>query len=472
MSGIKAPMLRRVGNAVLWLGAVCGLLSLAFAAATVVTGVQPLIVRSASMEPALGTGSLAIARGVDAADVSRGDVVSAIDAEGRRVTHRVMAVDTSGDKPALTLKGDTNRAPDAQPYVVDRVDRVLFDVPLLGYLASWVTGPAGMFLAGLLVAAVVASFLRRPDRPRPGRRRAQAAGAAAVLAPLGLLAATMTAPVDTDAYFTDTADFEAGTLMAHQVQSFDWAEQPCSDTGTTGLNLSYVVKDSRYNVTWDRQSTPAPTRCGSRPSPLRWVRSPRRSPTASSTSGLVNFGTNRLVGSSKLKGPATNEWLSETKREVLYTYLNVLGIGSVECGSVNVGPSLVFSKPVAGDSFASESEANAAVRAACDQLAAPCGTATDADGIKSVEYVLQRVTFFFAQCWTGDGFSYFGCGVWRPATTTPAVPAAVKTPVKWRVPLGSSSSVFDQSGLYQLSVRVTDNTNPSATTESTITFRR
>lgn len=461
---------RRLGSAVLWVGAILGVLSVLLAVVTVVAGVQPLIVRSASMEPSIGTGSLAIAQQVDARRVEVGDVVAATDREGRRVTHRVTDVALSGTKVSLTLKGDSNDQPDAQPYLVDDVDRVIFAVPWAGYLASWAVGPWGMFVAGLLVAGLAATFVRRPVGSG-----AHVAGAAAVLTGLGVLSTQVVAPASTDAYFTDVSGFEAGTIVAHQVQIFDWAATPCTGTAAQSLSLSYLVNDARYKVVWDRLVGTTATR-------LKEVTPNMGTSTTTSFSlgeltnnGLLALGTYRLVGSSKLKGSGTTEWLSETKRETNFTILNIAGLGAVSCGTVNVGPALTFTKPVAGDTFANEAAADTAVKASCGNLAAPCGTTTDANGIRSVQYRLQRVNLLGTQCWTPSGiagFYYTGCGTWRDATTAPALPTTGSGAVTWRVPLGNSDSVFKQSGSYTLFIRVTDNAPTPATTESSITFSR
>lgn len=471
MNRSQTSVAQRLGGAALWLGAIVGVLSLALAVITVVAGVQPLIVRSASMEPSIDTGSLAIATKVDARRVEVGDVVSATDREGRRVTHRVAEIGLSGSQVSLTLKGDSNEQPDAQPYVVDDVDRVVLDIPWLGYVASWAAGPWGMFLAGLLVAGLAAAFMRRP-----AGRGAHVAGGAAVLAGLGVLSTQVVPPASTDAYFTDTSGFEAGTIVAHQVQAFDWTASPCSGTLAQNLTLSYLVKDARYKVVWDRLVGTTATRIKEVTPNVGTTTSTSLSVDELSNNGLLALGTYSVIGSSKLKGSGTVEWLSEVKRELLYSIVNVAGlVKGVSCGSVNVGPAIAFTKPVAGDSYANEVAADTAVKAACDNLAAPCGTTTDTNGIRTVQYRLQRVNVFGTQCWTPSGiagFFYTGCGTWRDATTTPALPTTGSAAVKWRVPLGNSDSVFKQSGSYTLFIRVSDNASTPATTESSITFSR
>ncbi|MDP1982511.1 MAG: signal peptidase I, partial [Sulfuritalea sp.] len=129
---------------------------LAFVGRTLVgLGVRPLIVRSGSMEPSISTGALALAQERPASRVQVGDVVSVPTEAGVRVTHRVVAVDRDGRGVKLTLQGDANDVPDAEPYLVTTVDRVVADVPLAGYVVAWGAGPVGRFLLGAFMGVVL-----------------------------------------------------------------------------------------------------------------------------------------------------------------------------------------------------------------------------------------------------------------------------------------------------------------------------
>lgn len=151
------------------IGAVAGTLCIVVALASIVFGITPLVVRSASMAPDMPTGSLAIARTVPATDLRVGDVVSVDNATGTRITHRIVETAPVGDRVALTLRGDANRVTDPLPYVVGEADRVLVDVPLLGYAAAWLSSKTAIFLGGLVAGALLMlAFgpIRRPgDTP-------------------------------------------------------------------------------------------------------------------------------------------------------------------------------------------------------------------------------------------------------------------------------------------------------------------
>src|SRR5690606_180639 len=70
---VISPRLARglsvAGNAVLWVTALLGAISLVLGIATIAAGVQPLIFRASSMAPAIEAGALGLARTVDASEV-------------------------------------------------------------------------------------------------------------------------------------------------------------------------------------------------------------------------------------------------------------------------------------------------------------------------------------------------------------------------------------------------------------------
>ncbi|GEE00131.1 hypothetical protein nbrc107696_05770 [Gordonia spumicola] len=148
-------------------GAILGLACIVVAIGSMVFGVTPLVFRSGSMSPDIPTGSLALARTVDAADLRVGDVVSVDNEVGTRITHRVIGIENVGDgSVSLTLKGDANRVPDPSPYVVTRADRVITSVPVLGYVAAWLSSKTAIFIGGIIAGALLMlAFgpIRRPS---------------------------------------------------------------------------------------------------------------------------------------------------------------------------------------------------------------------------------------------------------------------------------------------------------------------
>lgn len=169
----RRSFLRRAQNLVLTVAAVVGAICLVLLVLGPLAGVRPLVVRSGSMEPAYPTGSLALARTVDAHDVEPGEVVVVTRGDGR-VMHRVVLAEQVDGSPVvqLQLKGDANATQDPQPDRATEVLRVFAHVPYVGRAVAWLSRPPGVFVLGAYLAAC-AWIVLRPEPPAPvgGRRR-------------------------------------------------------------------------------------------------------------------------------------------------------------------------------------------------------------------------------------------------------------------------------------------------------------
>lgn len=215
--------------------ALAGVICLLAAVTAIGFHVRPLIFRSGSMEPAISTGSLALARTVPAAELQLGDVVSVTNAAGTRITHRIVSMNTSGPIPTLLLRGDANTVADAETYPVTEADRVFFSVPGLGYVVAWLSHPYAVFTGGVLLGALVTlGFLARHDGPKPPGRSGRATGPVApprprddrpathqargtawlVAVPVAALTLSMLNPaaIGTEAAFTDAGTATTGAF--------------------------------------------------------------------------------------------------------------------------------------------------------------------------------------------------------------------------------------------------------------------
>ncbi|WP_235871300.1 signal peptidase I, partial [Rhodococcus spongiicola] len=172
--------MRSVREIALNVGAIAGLICVLAAAASFFFGVKPLVFRSGSMSPEITTGSLALSRSVPASDVAVGDVVSVLNQQGTRVTHRVEEIVSSdATRSVWILKGDANEAADLSPYTVSEADRVFFSVPGLGYAVAWLSTPVAIFLGGALVGSLMVIAFR-PTGGRGGAGRSVDAGSPVV----------------------------------------------------------------------------------------------------------------------------------------------------------------------------------------------------------------------------------------------------------------------------------------------------
>jgi signal peptidase len=117
-------------------------------------------VLSGSMEPTLPIGSEVIDIAVPAARIHVGDVITFPHPRlpGAYVTHRVVAITSGTEGPTFETKGDANGIRDPWTLKPDgTVLRVVADVPWLGYVLNWLSGPqAHLALVALIVVAALA----------------------------------------------------------------------------------------------------------------------------------------------------------------------------------------------------------------------------------------------------------------------------------------------------------------------------
>ena len=164
-------MFRKIWNVVYSvIVAVVVLLAVAFVGVRVV-GLQPFTVLSGSMEPTYHTGSLIYVKSVEPQDVHVGDPITFVLNEDLVVaTHRVIEIDAENER--FYTKGDTNESADGSPVHFNNLIGVpVFTIPLLGYVANFVTNPPGMYiaLAGvavLLLLTFVPDLIKKVDSGR------------------------------------------------------------------------------------------------------------------------------------------------------------------------------------------------------------------------------------------------------------------------------------------------------------------
>lgn len=160
---------RALRELALTIGAVVGVVCIVAAVASMLFGITPLVFRSGSMSPTIGTGALGLAQTVPAGEIREGDVVSIVNDSGTRITHRVVSTEiVEGGAARLTLQGDANQVADLTPSVVSSADRVFFHMERLGYAVSWLSSPAAAFLGGLLVGVLLMVGFRPTVTKMPG----------------------------------------------------------------------------------------------------------------------------------------------------------------------------------------------------------------------------------------------------------------------------------------------------------------
>ena len=117
-------------------------------------------VRSGSMQPAISAGSLVITTPYHTYET--GDIITyqerhprTGDKTGRTITHRIIANKNVDSQTAFVTQGDANRVPDINDIKKDDIyGKVLYTIPLLGYVYSFVNT-----IPGFIILIVIPAFI-------------------------------------------------------------------------------------------------------------------------------------------------------------------------------------------------------------------------------------------------------------------------------------------------------------------------
>ena len=127
-------------------------------------GITPYTVLSGSMEKAIHVGSLIYTVKPDPSELKVGDVITYTLENGTVVTHRIVELLPDEEDPSYVrfrTKGDNNRTADGDPVLPENIlGKMLFTVPLIGYVAWFVQNPPGSYIViGIGIILVLLTFL-------------------------------------------------------------------------------------------------------------------------------------------------------------------------------------------------------------------------------------------------------------------------------------------------------------------------
>ena len=123
-------------------------------------GVDVYIVLSGSMEPKYPTGSVIYVKDVDVDELKAGDVITYQLNNSVVATHRIVEVVNENNQIAFKTKGDANDHVDNGVVNANQViGSPFFAIPFLGYLASYIQSPSGMYVAIAFAVAMLAFML-------------------------------------------------------------------------------------------------------------------------------------------------------------------------------------------------------------------------------------------------------------------------------------------------------------------------
>jgi signal peptidase len=168
----KANMGRLFMNT-LYVGVVSTLLSLIIVIALLLVGVRalgvkPYTVLSGSMEPNYHVGSIVYVKKVDPFSLKEKNVITYVIGNGTVVTHRIVEViyddEENPTQVSFRTKGDNNNTEDGgEPVPASNVlGKVVFTIPLLGYVANLVQNPVGRVMT-VCVCVCIAILFFLPD---------------------------------------------------------------------------------------------------------------------------------------------------------------------------------------------------------------------------------------------------------------------------------------------------------------------
>ena len=123
-------------------------------------GLQVFTVLSGSMEPAYHVGSLIYVKDVDPFELESGDVITFMLDENTVATHRIVEVVPDEEDDSVVrfrTKGDANENADGSlVHYKNVIGSPVFTIPQLGYVASFIQNPPGMYYAIAFGAVLLA----------------------------------------------------------------------------------------------------------------------------------------------------------------------------------------------------------------------------------------------------------------------------------------------------------------------------
>ena len=133
-----------------------------------VIGIEPFVVKSGSMQPAIQTGSLCfINKNIKYEEIKENDIIAFISPTENKVTHRVVKIREEG----FETKGDSNKYTDGISTTKNNyIGKNIFSIPKLGYVVKFIQTTRGkIILATIIIAILVAGFLGDSNNKRKNK---------------------------------------------------------------------------------------------------------------------------------------------------------------------------------------------------------------------------------------------------------------------------------------------------------------
>ncbi|MDR2702829.1 MAG: signal peptidase I [Cellulomonadaceae bacterium] len=121
-------------------------------------GAEPLTVLTGSMQPALRPGDIVVVQPTAVENLSVGDIITfqQISGDPTLTTHRIVNIVRDGNAVIeVVTRGDANNTDDAPLIPEQIVGRVVYSIPLLGYLTD---GPTAVLAIALLIGIALVAY--------------------------------------------------------------------------------------------------------------------------------------------------------------------------------------------------------------------------------------------------------------------------------------------------------------------------
>jgi len=120
-------------------------------------GSKTYVVKSGSMEPKIHTGSIVVSKNSN--NYQKDDVITfKVVGSKDTVTHRIVEIVNQNSQPMYRTKGDANKS--ADPEFVSKqnvVGKLVFSIPLVGYLMAFVKTLPGLVIFVFIPAVIIIS---------------------------------------------------------------------------------------------------------------------------------------------------------------------------------------------------------------------------------------------------------------------------------------------------------------------------
>lgn len=141
-------------------------------------GIQVFGVLTGSMEPSYPTGSLIYVKDVEPSKLRVNDVITFSISPNVIATHRIVEIVPDENNPSVVrfrTKGDANNDVDASLVSANNIiGKAMFAIPKMGYLASYIQQPPGIYVA-ILVCGLMIAFVFYTDSLENKQKQSKAA---------------------------------------------------------------------------------------------------------------------------------------------------------------------------------------------------------------------------------------------------------------------------------------------------------